>query len=279
MVVLYRPAPGAAANISSYLDQVERLYVVDNTEVPDTSLACLPNAHEKIEYLPQRRNTGVAAALNVGARLAISAGYEWLLTMDQDSLATANMVMTMLDCRAGSRTGDVGLISPLHEQVGGAQRQSLGRCVTVLTAMTSGSLVYLPAYRAVGPFLEQLFMDQVDNEFCLRLQVAGYSVVEAGEARLIHRVGEVRFHRFPTPMYSTNHPPVRRYYMTRNRLYVGRKYRDRFPEYRRSEIRQIAKDAAKILLHEQQKRAKLAMMIRGYRDYRKDRLGAFEAVR
>jgi rhamnosyltransferase len=275
VVVLYRPTSGTLENVGSYLDQVEVLYVVDNTEEPEASLVSALQSLPKVVYAPNVQNFGVAAALNEGARRAAGAGYGWLLTMDQDSTATPGMVATMLGCLDEPVAANVGLISPFHAQVRGKRRAPQGRCAEVLTPMTSGSLLRLSAYAAVGPFLEELFIDQVDNEFCLRLRSAEFSVVEAGEATLAHRVGEVRRHRFPLPMYTTNHPPVRRYYMTRNRFYVGGMYRDRFPKFRRFELRQVGKDVVKILLYERQKRAKLSMMAQGYRDYRRGRLGPY----
>ena len=38
--------------------------------------------------MPIGENRGMAAALNAGAVLAVAAGYDFLLTMDQDSRAT-----------------------------------------------------------------------------------------------------------------------------------------------------------------------------------------------
>jgi len=277
MVVLYRPGSEVLENIRSYVSQVEVTYAVDNTEKPDPSFASELGRIAHVSYMANGSNLGVAAALNIGARRAIAEGYSRLLTMDQDSVAASGMVEAMLACFSEARVGKVGLVSPFPVQVGGAPRVPRGRCVQVLTPMTSGSLLDLSAYEAVGPFLEELFIDQVDNEFCLRLRAAGYSVLEAGEATLQHRVGDVRFHRFPVPMYSTNHPPVRRYYITRNRFHVGRMYRSSFPEFRNFELRQVAKDVVKILLYEEQKWEKLRMMARGYRDYRRGRLGPYPA--
>jgi rhamnosyltransferase len=275
MVVLYRPQPVVLENVRSYATQVEVVYAVDNSGEPESESVDELGRIPQVIYLPNNRNLGVAAALNVGARLAIADGYEWLLTMDQDSVATPGMVATMLACLAVPAAENVGLISPFHVQVGGARREPQGRCVQVPTPMTSGNLLRLSTYVAVGPFLEELFIDQVDNEFCLRMRAAGFSVIEAGEATLTHRVGEVRHHRFPLPMYTTNHSPERRYYITRNRFHVGGMYRGRFPEFRRFELRQVGKDVVKILLYERQKCLKLRMMARGYRDYRLGRLGPF----
>lgn len=277
VVAIYRPGPEVLKNVGSYLDQVDVLYAVDNSEQPEGSFVSALKRLPGVSYTANGGNLGVAAALNRGARLALAEGYEWLLTMDQDSTATPGMVDGMLACLAEPVAANAGLIAPNQVQVGGAARQPRGRCVEVLTPMTSGSLVRLSVYSAVGPFMEELFIDQVDNEFCLRLHAAGFKVLEAGEATLITRVGEVRRHRFPLPMYTTGHPPVRRYYMTRNPLYVSGLYRDRFPEFRRSCLRQVGKDVVKILLYEDQKRAKLRMMARGYKDYLRGRLGPYVA--
>jgi rhamnosyltransferase len=279
VVVLYRPGSEVLENIGSYLDQVQVLYAVDNTEQPEPSFVSALKDLPKVFYVANGGNLGVAAALNVGARWALGEGYEWLLTMDQDSTATPGMVDCMRACMAEPLAANAGLISPRQVQVGGKAREPRGRCVEVFTPMTSGSLVRLSAYSAVGPFMEELFIDQVDNEFCLRLHSAGLVVLEAGEATLLHRVGNVRRHRFPLPMYTTDHPPVRRYYMTRNRFYVGKMYRDRFPAFRRFERRQVIKDVVKISLYEGQKWAKLTMMARGYLDYRRGRLGPFLPLR
>jgi hypothetical protein len=52
-------------------------------------------------------------------------------------------------------------------------------------------------------------------------------------------------------------------------------YRDSFPEFRHFELRQVVKDVVKILLYESQKAEKLLMMAKGYRDYRRGRLGSY----
>jgi rhamnosyltransferase len=275
VVVLYRPSADVLENIRSYIGQVGVLYAVDNTGDPDMSFVSELERIPGTRYLPNGRNLGVATALNIGARRAIDDGYEWLLTMDQDSTATPGMVATMLACLSHPGAESVGIVSPVHVQVGGAPLETRGRCTVVLKAMTSGNLVRLSAYAAVGPFMDELFIDQVDNEFCLRLRTAGFAVVEAGEAALAHRVGDVRRHKFPVPMHTSNHSPVRRYYITRNRFYVGRMYRAQFPEYRRFELGELAKDVLKILLHERQKLLKLHMMVLGFLDYRKGKLGPY----
>ena len=125
--------------------------------------------------------------------------------------------------------------------------------------------------------MDDLFIDQVDCEFCLRLGLKGYRVIEVGGAILHHRVGAVTHHRFPYPAFTSNHSPLRRYYIARNRFHVAAMYRAEYPEYGRFEMRQMAKETVKILLYESSRLAKLHMMWRGWRDYRAGRLGKFRA--
>lgn len=273
VVVLYRPDSRVLENLASLADQVARIYVVDNTEAPDVGLVqCLASC-PMVAYHANHANLGIATALNLGVRAAMADGYVRLLTMDQDSTATSGMVAALGSCMDSDTR--IGLVSPVHQQVGADPREVEPGSRDVLKAMTSGNLVRAEAYLRVGGFMEELFIDQVDNEFCLKLHRAGFRVVESGDAVLHHRVGEVRRHSFPWPCFTTNHSAVRRYYMTRNRLVVGAMYSDDHPEYRAFELRQLAREVVKILLYEKHKWLKIAMILRGFRDYRRGVLGPY----
>lgn len=274
VIVAYRPERAVLVNLASYVDQVDAVYVVDNTEEPESGFAAEVARDERVTYVANNRNLGIATALNQGARAARDAGFEWLLTMDQDSTATPGMVEALMRCALAEPDG-IGVVSPVHRQVGGEPREVEPGCHEVLTAMTSGNIVSLAALSRVGWFMDELFIDQVDNEICLRLRRAGLQVLESGDADLLHRVGQIRKHRFPYPAYSTNHSPLRRYYIARNRLWVGRMYAKDYPEFERFERRQMLKDVVKIVLYEDRKWAKLRMIRRGLRDARAGRLGAY----
>jgi len=276
VVVLYRPDATVTDNIAACAEQVDTIFAVDNSERPDAAFIATLDRCPGVCYIANGANQGIAAAMNVGARAARDAGFAWLLTMDQDSTVTAGMVERLRAC-ALAGPDRIGLVSPVHRQVG-AERQAVpSGCHEVLTAMSSGNLVNLDALADVGGFMEELFIDQVDHELCLRLWDSGYRVLEAGDADLIHRVGYIRRHTFPFRAYSSNHSALRRYYMTRNRLWVARMYRDTHPEFGRLQRATILKDIAKITLWEDHKGRKLAMMWRGARDYRARRLGAYGA--
>lgn len=274
VVVFYRPKEESLYNLHSYLAQVERLYVVDNSEQPDSRYHELLSALTAVEVIPNQGNAGVAHALNLGAERALADGCDFLLTMDQDSLAEPGMVETMLACLAGRAPEMVGMLSPFHLTRSGPKFPA-EMCSDVMTPMTSGCLLNLAAFRQVGPFRDDFFIDFVDNEYCLRLRRAGYAVLRANRAVLYHRVGDTKKYG---PFIATHHSPVRRYYKTRNRLWVFREYLSTFPGHCLFDLVRLAKEVVSILLFEREKGKKLLMMIGGVRDYLQGRYGKFKGA-
>lgn len=87
VVVLYHPGKDLAGNINSYLPQVDRLLLWDNT--PGGGKEQLPLSGvthpERLEYRGCGRNVGIGTALNDAVAYAREHGYTHLLTLDQDS--------------------------------------------------------------------------------------------------------------------------------------------------------------------------------------------------
>lgn len=263
VVVLYRPGPDLADGILSYIDQVDVLYAVDNSETCDSDTANTLAALEKVIYLPNHDNLGVARGLNIGAQRALEDGYRLLLTMDQDSKAAPDMLTRMLDCLEGTENERIGIVAPFHLTGAGRTPPDI-ECSDVMTPMTSGCLLNLAAYLEVGPFADELFIDFVDNEFCLRLRKHGWQVLRANRAMLVHNVGDIR--KFG-PFIATNHGPLRRYYKTRNRFHVFVKYVFDFPGHCLFDLVRLMKEIASIVLFETEKWSKLSMMWRGLKDF------------
>jgi rhamnosyltransferase len=131
----------------------------------------------------------------------------------------------------------------------------------------------LQVYLDAGQFRDELFIDFVDNEYCLRLRRRGFSVLRADQAVLYHSVGDTRRYG---PFIATNHSPLRRYYKTRNRFLVNRLYRRDFPGHCLFDRVRLTKEIFSILIFEGGKLAKLCMMWRGYLDYRRGRFGKYK---
>ena len=67
VVVFYFPSEKNIKNINNYIDVVDKVIVVDNS---DDEIERMKNT-EKIEYIKLGENKGIAYALNVGAKRAI----------------------------------------------------------------------------------------------------------------------------------------------------------------------------------------------------------------
>ena len=61
VVVVYNPGDGVLNSINSYIDDLDILYVVDNSSFDNTKLF----NNDKIKYIPNMDNMGIAKALNV----------------------------------------------------------------------------------------------------------------------------------------------------------------------------------------------------------------------
>lgn len=228
MVTLYNSEPDVVQNIATYISQVAKLYVVDNSEQRDNALIkAIQAISPTVEYISNDGNEGIAYALNRAAEAALHDGFSYLLTMDDDSQVPEDMVKQMYNYIQVSPVSDrISMVAPQSDPVlYGTSAKS------VWYVITSGSLLSLDAYKICGPFLEELFIDSVDHEYCFRMKRAGYTLVELNYLHLIHRLGEVKKISLMGETFYTwlSHSPLRVYYILRNNLYVISMYRADLP--------------------------------------------------
>jgi rhamnosyltransferase len=199
VTVLYHPDDAVYKNICSYYDYVEKLYIIDNTEAENKNDWIKDNAGGdkagKIVYVRSGINTGVAAALNSACRLAMADGFDWILTMDQDSNLKALDFFKF--CTSFIHDDDIGIISASFSNNMPFKKQHLDHSYELLFAITSGNLLRLNAW-SVTVFNEKLFIDEVDNDFCLRLKKNGFRILTSKEILLNHSIGEIKRIRFFT---------------------------------------------------------------------------------
>jgi rhamnosyltransferase len=246
-----------------------RVIVVDNGSGPAAastldSIAALPS----VAVIRNPENLGIARALNQGADAAADLGAEWLLTIDQDTVPGPEIVRIAADCFESypehDRVAVIGSasIAALPQTAGQADP---GRpWIDVKYVITAGSFVPLAVFRALGGFRDDLFVDYVDIEFCLRARSRGYRVLACRTPAMTHRVGRPTARRIGgRAVKTTNHTAVRRYYMTRNRILIWRRYW-------RTDTRFVVRDIVvsriellKVLLFERDRTRKLRAILAG----------------
>ena len=273
MVTLYNPTDDDIKNIDSYINDIDKLYVIDNTEGKDNKKKLPKN--KKIEYIFKNENIGVATALNVAADMALKDGYKWLLTMDQDSNFEENNLSQMIDYLENNDTSKIGLITPWHVINTGARRPNVN-IDHPLEVMTSGNIISLDAYKAVGGFKDEYFIDSIDIEYGMNLNHHGYRIDRLNYVLLEHDLGDIKikyilWHGF----VCSNHNYIRRYYIVRNTLYLIDQYKDIYPDYCKMLKKGLRGQFTNILLFEKQKYKKIRNMLRGRKDHKKGIKGKY----
>ncbi|MEJ1239085.1 glycosyltransferase [Chryseolinea sp. T2] len=266
-VVLYNPADDVFENVSSYAGQVAKVFVVDNSTRYNETLIQRLRALPNVVYLNNGGNLGIARALNAGAAAA-QGSYNYLLTMDQDTALTFDFVSRLA---TGFQTHtSAAIIAPLYTQPNNTSGKAFE---TVAFTMTSGNILRLDAYKKAGPFMDELFIDHVDHEYCLRLRSHGYSIVQDNSVFIAHRPGNVIGGRVLSRDISfSSHSPLRFYYFVRNGFYVSRLYQAQFPDYGKFFRKQLMKEFAK-LIFESRKGLRIKYFFKAWRDYRSNNLG------
>lgn len=275
--VAYHPDLEFPGRVTATLAQVDHVYIVDNTpaETPGDSPCHPPHFDGRVTVIRNGRNAGLGTALNQGAAHAIANGHGYLLLMNQDDAPCEGMV-SALHAALRRWPGKAAIAAPVRidRNVGPSDDlREQGRIWPVVAVGTAGSLLDLRVYCDAGLFREDLFVDQVDYEYCLRVRRKGFDVVQTGDAVLENALGASSRHQLAgQSVVTTNHSPLRRYYIARNRLIVARDYPD-FPEYRRSQRYATIRELRNILLFEDRRTAKLEMTARGVWDYWRGRSG------
>jgi glycosyltransferase involved in cell wall biosynthesis len=277
LVVLCSPAKDVLTTIDSYRDQVDTVIVLDNREEPDGQLAAELESRGVI-YVSLGGNTGTAAALNEGCRRARSLGFDWVVTLDQDSTATPGMVSSLFACIELEQplADEIDFVAPVWRQTGGPPGAAGGCSLDQDGAFVSGSLTRLSAVEELGGFREGLFVEHVDSEYCMRAQRRSLRIVQRQDAVLLRTDRCLRRVTFPIPCWVTDYSPMRRYYMIRNFFQVKREHGREFPAWVVREHRYWRREILKIMLAEPHRIEKAKVMIQGWLDYRRGRLGRYE---
>ena len=272
VVTLYNPTDNDIANINTYLKDIDRLYIIDNTEGNDNKER-IPKS-KKIKYIFKNENLGVATAMNIGAEEAIKEGYNWLLTMDQDTTFKPGVMDKLKEVIETKDMKKVGIVTPWHNTklIDKKPKEEFDDPHDV---MTSGNIVNLDIWKKIGGYKDYFFIDGIDIEYCMNLHKNGYKIMRVNSVEIDHNLGDIFYKNIRGRLFlCTNHVPIRRYYIMRNYHYIKDMYLDIDPGYCYSLVSQ-KHNMIGVLLFEKQKFSKIRMYLKGYRDYKRGVKGKY----
>lgn len=267
-VILYHPDETLWDNILTYIDHVGALLIYDNT--PDDNAKTLFEKSPKIRYYWDGENEGIAKRLNTAIEYCKKEGFEYLLTMDQDSSFESGDMNKYISRIENLKLPDVGMYGILHHTSQCSNKINEFNVNQLL--ITSGSIIPVNAISILGNFNENLFIDGVDTEFCLRIFEKGFKTILFQDITLKHQLGSTLRRITPSLKYRdrTIHTPFRVYYITRNFFYLRKKYRNQLPYLRYSIFLNELKNG---ILYGNERLKFLSCFMAGYLDYRNNNMG------
>jgi rhamnosyltransferase len=293
VVVLYYPDDESVANLLRMADYNGMLIIVDNSS-PPADIGIVET--KDIVIIRNNENMGLASALNQGINFAGLKGFENIFLLDQDTRVGNDYFDNMLrfKTKIDEKNDAYAIYVPnffdRHSQTYakfpvlgkyrfehyccGQSHMSFNKRAVI--AITSGSLISYSKFKKIGPMAEEYFIDFLDNEYCLRASLGGYLVAVNCDSILDHSVGHRAQKRFLGVTFNpNNHPPVRRYYISRNGIATAIRYFPYFKSYPILLCLRLIHEYLSIILFEKNKFVKLYASATGAIDGIFNRMGPY----
>jgi GT2 family glycosyltransferase len=179
--------------------------VVDNGSADD-SCRRIREAHPWVTVIEEKRNLGFPSGCNVGTRLALQRGAEYVWLLNNDTVAPADTLKKLLRRASDNpRAGAIGAVlyymhDPTQVQAWGGGRVNLWTGLVSHfvqptdfdgNAYLTGACLFLPrkVCEDVGIFYQGFFMYCDDSDLCIRLHCAGYELSVVEDTAILHKEG------------------------------------------------------------------------------------------
>ena len=278
VIVTYHPAFRMMENLRRISAQVQAMVVVDNgSSRHEVTLLRDVQRDLDFEFIENRENLGIAEALNQGISRAQTKGYSWVILFDQDSSVPDGFVSGMFAAwEDHAERARVAAIHPRYRdpKTGLEALVRRARDGGPVTSMTSGALMPTWIFEKIGGFASEYFIDCVDTEYCFRIRASGYLIADSDKAELPHAPGNSQVRTILGFSFRpTHHSTMRRYYMSRNRIAVFRKYVSTFPRWASVSMYDSLRETVKCFLGEPNRSVKFRRFLVGSWDGLTGRMG------
>ena len=262
VVILYYPSSDIIHNIQSYIKPLHTLYIVCNSPISPTLYKQLL-AIDKINIIHHSQNIGIAKALNLALQKASQDNQQWLLTLDQDSSFKDNDFTLFLSSFQNHKNQkNLAIFTPIHNK-----KFIKNRTKNTSFVMTSGNIVNVAIALKIGGYDEKLFIDEVDHEFCFRLQKHHYIILQNHSIALKHHLGEIHTKGSKKVVL---YPSIRLYFMTRNYLYLKHNYQNAQPLFFKQRDKYLFIFFLKQIYYGKKKLQNIKMIAKGLYHYKKN---------
>lgn len=261
VIISYHPDKDFAKRVRSISRECKSVYVIDNGSSPES----LKGVKATIVRLGE--NTGIAHAQNVGLMLAFEKGADGVILFDHDSSPRGGFTAALWAAYrgqpapviVGAQIYDINTkhyskyptyYGPFFRRRVCGENAVLPRA---MLAIASGCLISRAVYEKAGGMRDELFIDYVDWEYCLRAKYRfGIGTVICGAAVLDHARGERLGRKI---LGITVRPPgyseFRYRHMYKNRARLFRTYFFKVPSFIAFEIIATTRDTLLLFAEKQ----------------------------
>lgn len=272
VTILFNPSTEEVVkNISSYIDFVNELYIVDNS-LNENSIIKEKLTQPNVFYLHDGENKGLATRLNTISQTVYNKGFEWILTMDQDSFFDKADIFNYFKIIENYENRNITAMFGVNYIKSLVKKDSIEECAYLIT---SGSILNLSLFKKIGFFDENLFIDWVDSEYCYRSLLNGFKLIKCYGIYLNHNLGDIKMGRsFKSGKLTprTLHNPLRMYYLVRNYFYILQKLPQLSPAVKKEMRKNLLIRIKNNLLYNK-RLAVIKYIVKGYFDFRNNKMG------
>lgn len=229
IVTLYYPQEKHKKNILRISDQVDELYICDNS--PESS-EHLYKGLDKVKYIYWGENRGLSYAFNT---VLNNKCYKWskndyVIFFDQDTVIPENHVYKLMQEYNQLKLSGVkvGCLGPVYYNTSNRSlelpryfKRISKNSIKVKSIITTSMLCRYGDLVKVGLWNEEIFLDMADWDLCWRFINEGYQCCMTTISKICHSVGEgekkIGFISLRTGK------PIREYYQLRDCRYLLKK--------------------------------------------------------
>ncbi|MDY6467993.1 glycosyltransferase family 2 protein [Acinetobacter faecalis] len=215
----------------------DKIIIVDNAST-DGTIEFLEAKkildHPKLVLLKQNENTGGAGGFSAGMKYAFESGADYVWMMDDDAVPHQNALEQLMNHATpnhiygslavnGEDTAWTTTLLPDSKIVN--SKDLVPEISEVQSLPFLGYLTSKEIFEKLGLPDNSYFIAADDVEYCLRAQRAGFKTYVCGQSYIEHpKSDRYPFNLFGKKLICLKLVPWKRYYDTRNRLLIARKY-------------------------------------------------------
>lgn len=235
VIVTHNPDPAITSQLLvSLAPQIGATLIIDNASAsfPEAEFYL---ANSQLRMIKNSDNLGLATAYNQGIAQAQAGAFDYIILFDQDSVPAPNMVDCLFTAlqQSNQHHFTTAAAGPKYTDIKGQKRSPFVRIqdfhlervdcpddaiVEIDHLISSGTLIDLRAIDIVGSFVDELFIDCVDTEWCLRARHRKLKILGVGSAAMRHNIGETYLQVFNRQLPL--HPTTRLHYQFRNQVWI-----------------------------------------------------------